>query len=193
MDVAVPRGHVGEYVVVLDAPNTVRWSVAVAGGFDVQLELLYIESGGGGGVVRPSSRVKEDSGTFVAAAAGRLLFKLDNSFSMLRGKTVKVTVSLGAHGFSAADVRDSELMNDKVMAGIELFFTNRFAEAERFFAAEKDRVRSAARCGACRSPPPPGLTQFPGGLDTPSSASLPARRCPCTRCATPPCPSCARS
>jgi hypothetical protein len=147
VSVSVSRGSVVEHVVPLEGATTVRWSVAVAGG-DIGLEALFIAANSrGGGVLHAAARVKGASGSYSAPSAGRVIFKLDNSFSLLRGKTVAVEVRTG-DALSSADVLNSALMNDRVMKGIELFFTNRFTEAEAFFATEKDRVSPRPRRAA---------------------------------------------
>lgn len=194
-DVSVARGAHAEHVVTINEATAVRWSVAVANSLDVGLEIYFVDAARAGQVIKTSARIKEEEGVFVANAAGRLLFKFDNSFSMLRGKSVRVSTTLGANGFSAADVRDGDLMNDRVMRGIELFFTNKFSEAEQFFATEKDRVRGEAdgdvraNLRVARLLGPAAYRRLVACLlDAP-----PSRRSRCMPCATQPCLSCARS
>ena len=145
--IAVGRGTKTEReVAITEANTTTRWSLSVQGGFDIGYEVLFIAAGGkGGGIARPAARVKHDVGSYVSGP-GRLLFTLDNAFSMLRSKSVELSVIFSKEvPFTDAEIADSQLMNDRFMVGIELFFTNRFADAERYFATEKERVGLVAQ------------------------------------------------
>jgi len=84
-------------------------------------------------------------GSLRAEADGQVELIFDNSFSILRGKTVRLTVLPGPAELTLEAVRadgifDSETSHALVMFAIDLFFSNRFQEAERFFAAFADTV-----------------------------------------------------
>jgi len=69
---------------------------------------------------------------------------LDNSYSLLRGKTVSVNSVVGnverSASFPPAAVYNSELMNEWAMEGARLFFVNEFSASERFFEPLRGRV-----------------------------------------------------
>ena len=136
--IAVPaRGSV-EHAVDVKGGLVTAWSVSVNNDFDVNCSISYDE-GTGRVVVSPSSRCQVDTGSYTPQQDGKLIFIFDNSFSLLRSKTVVLSI---ASGYDNTDVlaRDAILANAHVMKGIELFFTNRFEEAEAFFAVHKDKV-----------------------------------------------------
>ena len=158
--VTVGRGSRSEHEVAVAKACVTRWSVVVEGGYDVNFEVYFYPTSGGEGHVAkpPTPRVKTDVGAFAANQPGRLVFRFDNRYSVLRSKGVSISVlHTDQAPFSDAEIEDSLLMNERFMVGIEMFFTNRFADAEQFFAMEKDRVRRRSRHIAL---------SFPGGQRT---------------------------
>ena len=147
----------------------VEWRVEAAE-YDVGVEATVAEVadlGGGNGVdaaddagaasaavVLPRLRLRDTgAAAFLlapSASARALRVALDNSFSRLRGKAVAIRASgRTAAGAPAAargaasrllDARDARAVNAAATAGLALFFTNRFEEAEAAFSLEKDRV-----------------------------------------------------
>ena len=71
-------------------------------------------------------------------------FNFDNSFSLLRGKTVNINTAIGVVERGAplppSIIYNSELMNEWAMEGSRLFLINQFSEAERFFEDLRPRV-----------------------------------------------------
>lgn len=141
---SVPARGSLEHAVAVQAGVRVGWCVAVGGDLDVTLSCNFEPAGATGAaaaavpVINPG-RCTGDMGSFKPPAAGRLVFAFDNSFSMLRSKAVTLSVATGDDNSHVLSW-DPILANEHVMRGIEMFFTNRFDEAEEFFAVHKDRV-----------------------------------------------------
>jgi hypothetical protein len=141
---SVPARVSLEHAVPVQAGVRVGWCVAVGGDLDVGLSCNYepAASPAAAAAAVPlinQGRCAGDMGSFKPPAAGRLVFAFDNSFSMLRSKAVTLSVATGDDNSHVLSW-DPILANEHVMRGIEMFFTNRFDEAEEFFAAHKDRV-----------------------------------------------------
>lgn len=122
--------------------DVIRWRFTVNDGFDVGLSILQPS----GVEIQPSIRVTSDAGSILADADGVLKVTLDNGFSLLRGKTVQIRIAQGPlspltiEAAKEDGILDSESMSALVMKGLDLFFSNAFDEAERFFAAFADTV-----------------------------------------------------
>jgi hypothetical protein len=170
VEISVPRGAKELHTVEVSAPGIVSWSVKTAA-FDVGVEVRWTPtppttsspspspSSRPYVAVQPSLRMEDDKGSFVCATAGRLEFLFDNSFSVLRAKTVTLRLSkaplpepseadaqAGGAGArdsalaAAADALDTHVLNILCNHGIDKFFLNDFDAAERFFEREKNRV-----------------------------------------------------
>lgn len=81
---------------------------------------------------------------FHSSEAGTVDLVLDNSYSLLRGKTVNVNTAVGAVDRTGplppAAIYNSELMNEWAMEGARLFLVNQFSASERYFETLCGRV-----------------------------------------------------
>lgn len=141
VDVAVSRSASVAHSISVRAGDVVRWGFTVADGYDIAFS---VEAPGRGAVQTPV-RVSADMGSLRAEADGKIDLIFDNSFSLLRGKTVRLRTLVGPPQLTLDAVRadgifDPETACALVMHGMDLFFTNRFSEADRFFSAFADTV-----------------------------------------------------
>ena len=140
----------------------VRWRMTVDGassGLDVVLSVQWSSGAGGaasaadGAVVQPPVRAGVDAGSARAPdGAAALVFRLDNTGSLLRSKTVTLRVAVGPAGGAppaylaandtdaarAEGILDPSLSSALVMAGIDMFFNNRLDAAEAYFGTLAD-------------------------------------------------------
>lgn len=144
---ALPEPH----ALPVAAGARVGWSVSVSGDLDVSASVTFEPCVGESGSsharreLLAATRCGHETGAFTPPCDGRLLFGLDNSYSLLRGKTVTVSVASGEDNPDLL-MRDAPLANELVMRGIELFFTNRFEEAEAIFAQHRATVPIYSLC-----------------------------------------------
>jgi glutathione S-transferase len=78
-------------------PGGVRvgWQIAVVGdGMDIEVGVYFLAEDKSEAEVRGSERVAEQSGSFMTPSPGKLVFVLDNSYSMFNEKDVELTVML---------------------------------------------------------------------------------------------------
>lgn len=142
LDVAISRSSSVTHTINVRTGDVVRWGFTVADGYDVAFS---VEAPGRSGAVQAAVRVSADMGSLRAESDGKLELIFDNSFSLLRGKTVRLRTLIGPPELTLDAVRadgifDPETACALVMHGMDLFFTNRFSEADRFFSAFADTV-----------------------------------------------------
>lgn len=148
--VSVSRGAKQAYVVDVEDATNVSWNVRVQQSFDIGLEIHWRPRAPAIGQqrVQPLLRIENDSSSFSCTSPGSLEFCFDNSYSMMRGKTVEMRISKEpltdvspsasiAMGTSTYDV---DAMNKLCEEGVSMFFNNQFNAAEKFFEKEKNRV-----------------------------------------------------
>jgi hypothetical protein len=216
VDIAVSRGVKEVHNVDVTSAGVVTWRAKVQQ-YDIAMSVLWFPEGDStpsssssspsvpGIVVQPSLRIEEETGSYTCMIPGRLEFTLDNSFSMLRGKTVSLTLNkapLPAEGGGAAaraaslDPMDTYAMNALCYEGIEMFFKNDFAGAEKHFEMEKNRVSCLVDLGSARYCSSQGFAHCSPPHQSPTPPSFPPfppRRSPSSRSRTRPSRGSARS
>ncbi len=78
-------------------PGGVRvgWQMVVAGdGMDIEVSVYFLADDKSEAEVRAAERVAEQSGSFMTPSPGKLVFVLDNSYSMFNEKDVAITIML---------------------------------------------------------------------------------------------------
>lgn len=130
--------------------------------YDVSLSIqLLQELISTNSIVLPPLRISTISGSFILDSVDKnntkntLRFLIDNSFSMLRGKTVTISFNVLSSTFElekcASRLIDPEKVDEVNIAaneGQRLFMTNEFNLAEEIFSREKDRLAIFALCFA---------------------------------------------
>ena len=147
-EVVVPARGRASHRAPVAAGERVAYLVSVAGdGLDVLLSASFTSVDGVETCLASPVRTGNSEGSLCPACAGTLTLTLDNGHSLLTRKTVRVSV---ARGEDNSDVlaRDHTLANRRVMVGMELFFTNRFDEAEAFFDVHRAKVPVYNLCWA---------------------------------------------
>jgi hypothetical protein len=164
VELQVSRSAKVRHFVEITSPGYVEWDVSSVG-FDISAEVLWYpgaapaeaESGAREGYrAQPAIRVEQDSSAYACTSTGTIEFIFDNSYSVMRGKQVKLKLKKGplpaADAIdvsqiplplplaSAAVPYDIEAANASAMKGVELFFTNNFPASEAYFAREKSRI-----------------------------------------------------
>lgn len=172
--VSVSRGSKVVHSIAVPGAEPLAWHLTVVGGLDISLEVVFRPSRSGSSpvVVQPAGRTTDNGGCYRWCEGGelcalvegdclRVLIRqltppscspepgavdlvLDNSYSLLRGKTVNINTAVGAVDRSGplppAAIYNSELMNEWAMEGARLFLINQFSASERFFEPLCGRV-----------------------------------------------------
>lgn len=146
--VSISSRSATHHAVEVASPALIQWEVNVERQ-DIKLYISWTPDGASKSfLVYPPATIKESSGTWAATTSGTLVFEFDNTFSLLSGKEVTLALNRedlpsDSSKYSPAttiDPLDSYLMNRLCMRGMELFFSNRFLDAEEFFRMEHLRV-----------------------------------------------------
>lgn len=154
---SVPSRTSTHHAVEVTHPALIHWDVSVDK-HDIKLYISWTPDGSAKSfLVLPPKTVKASSGTWAATTGGTLLFEFDNTSSHMSGKDCVLTLTRedlpsDATKYSPAtnvDPLDSYLMNRLCMRGMELFFSNKFQEAEDFFKFEHLRVPIFSLAYAC--------------------------------------------
>ena len=85
-------------------PGGVRvgWQMAVVGvGMDIEVSVYFLADDKTESEVKGPERVPDQSGSFMTPSPGKLVFVLDNSYSLFNEKDVEITIMLP--GAAAAD------------------------------------------------------------------------------------------
>ena len=168
IELNISRNAHDVHVVDVKAPGIVHWSIRTVQ-YDIGVEIRWFptdtsnESSSSSSstpsitskIVQPSIRIEADTGSFLCHTNGKLEFHFDNTYSMLRGKTVELKLSksplpdaitLASHEYqllskaAASDAMDTHLLNILCIEGVHKFFMNDFVGAEKYFEQEKNRV-----------------------------------------------------
>lgn len=151
LEISVPARGKAESTANAAAGERVAWCMTVGGDLDIGFQLVHVPAQGGTElVVSAAPRKQTDMGSYVAPNAGKLVARFDNTFSFLRGKSVKLLVARGEDNSDVLSC-DQALANQRVMKGMTLFFLNQFDEAEAFFATHKEKVPIFNLCWATLS------------------------------------------
>lgn len=208
----VARGSTLRHFVNVTSPGVVSWSWSSAG-YDVGVGCIWHPEISPAEAertesptrqqIQPQLRLESDSSSYGCITTGTMEFVFDNSYSLMRGKTVTLKLSKAALPadyevivpaplVGAAVPYDVEAANIAAYKGVRMFFCNQFAPSETYFAREKSRIPIFAlswcvlRCSYAVRPWPPLCTQ---PLPLYSPVVLPLAY---ITCAGPPCNSCVR-
>lgn len=143
--------------------HVIGFSLSVSGEYDIGYELLFRTEGsasaaGGATTCKQASvRVVTDVGCYRGKDKGTLILRFDNSYSLLRSKTISLTIARWRDSEDPSVVpegavlhMDSEVANSSSARGVDMFFTNDFSAAEDYFAKEASTVREKGRGGEGR-------------------------------------------
>lgn len=129
----------------LEAGQTGRWRFLVGDTLDVSFAAVFVPEAGAPIPIQDALRLPADGGRFTAPAKGAIELQFDNSYSILRSKSIALRTTARPlvlegtveEAFASADgVYDPDTANAVALKVQNLFFVNKFKLSEDYFESK---------------------------------------------------------